>query len=198
MTCFACEQEPTQQCPRCGRPYCDDHGEELCDICLSPSSGLPSFTLYRGLLLALLVGTALAVWLLVQPTNSEGDGLRPIVITPTSAVVQGQATPGGATPPAGTTPATGTTPVAGTTGTPGTPTTAGSLTPRPSGTPGTPVTGTPGAVGGTYTVAAGDTLGGICANQRPALASVDCVARIRTLNNITGDVISIGDRLILP
>ncbi|HEX5368981.1 MAG TPA: hypothetical protein VFY10_06150, partial [Dehalococcoidia bacterium] len=56
MTCFACEREPTQQCPRCGRPYCNEHGEDVCDACLEPASGLPSFTLYRGSLLALLIG----------------------------------------------------------------------------------------------------------------------------------------------
>ena len=72
MTCFACESEPTQQCPRCGRPYCDEHGEDVCDACLEPASGLPSFTLYRGSLLALLVGTVLAVWLLIlQPPGGE-------------------------------------------------------------------------------------------------------------------------------
>src|SRR3972149_3611207 len=78
LTCFACEREPTQQCPRCGRPYCDDHGEELCDACLEPASGVPSFTLYRGSLLALLVGTALAVYLLIQPSSGdEGSGFPP-------------------------------------------------------------------------------------------------------------------------
>ena len=84
MTCFACEQEPTQQCPRCGRPYCDDHGEDVCDACLEPSSGLPSFTLYRGSLLALLIGTALAVWLILQPPGeTASSAVAPQVITPT-------------------------------------------------------------------------------------------------------------------
>src|SRR3990170_1927963 len=117
LTCFACEREPTQQCPRCGRPYCDEHGEELCDACLEPASGVPSFSLYRGSLLALLIGTALAVWLLVQPTTSEGE-LRPVVLTPTSAAVRTSTTPAPQpTQPAGavTTPAAATTPGAAST-----------------------------------------------------------------------------------
>src|SRR5256885_15764946 len=86
MTCFACEREPVQQCSRCGRPYCDEHGEERCDVCMQPSSGVPSFTLYRGSLLALLVGVAVAVWLLVQPTSGDNGVIaKPIILTPTRA-----------------------------------------------------------------------------------------------------------------
>src|SRR3990170_972857 len=112
MTCFACEREPTQQCPRCGRPFCEDHGEELCDACLEPAGGVPSFTLYRGSLLALLIGTALAVWLLIQPPGSEGEsGSQPAVITATSTAgrqtpaatqAPNQTTTPAGTPPAGT------------------------------------------------------------------------------------------------
>lgn len=193
MTCFACEREPTQQCSRCGRPYCDEHGEELCDICLQPASGVPSFGLYRGSLLALLVGTALAVWLLVQPSNSESTGAnRPILVTPTASTAQAQ-TPG----PVATQPATNTTPPANTT--PGGSTTpAATGTIRPTGTVSPVASGTPAAGAGSYTVASGDTLSGICSSQRPALSNTDCVAQIRTLNNIIGDNLSIGQVLRLP
>jgi hypothetical protein len=183
MTCFACDREPLYQCPRCGRPYCDEHGEEVCASCLQPTSGLPSYTLYRGSLLALLVGAALALWLLIQPSgSSEGDtGLRPVIVTPTSAAAVTTQRPAG-TQPAGTAPAGTTTPGAAITG-----------TPRPT------VTTTPSAAAGEYTVASGDSLSGICASQRPALANADCVERIRTLNNLTADsVLSIGQRLRLP
>src|SRR3954454_7676042 len=98
MTCFACEREPTRQCPRCGRPYCDEHGEDVCDACLHPGSGVPSFTLYRGSLLALMIGTAVAVWLIVQPAGGEGSSqaLRPAVVSPTAVVrgVPAAVTPG--------------------------------------------------------------------------------------------------------
>src|SRR4051812_12752902 len=169
MTCFACEREPTRQCPRCGRPYCDEHGEDVCDACLNPGSGVPSFTLYRGSLLALLIGTAVAVWLIVQPSGGESSAnqaLRPQLVTPTAvARAVGGATPGA--PPAQT-PAPQTTPQAGAPGaTPGAPvaTTPGAPvagTPRPPGpgtTPapgGTPAAGaTPGAAGGTPAPGAG-------------------------------------------
>jgi LysM repeat protein len=180
LTCFACEQDPTQQCPRCGRPYCDDHGEDVCDACLNPASGLPSFTLYRGSLLALLVGVLVAVWLLVQPPGG-GESNAPqtgTIITPTPQVqVQ-------TTPPAGTTPgATGGTP-------------QGNATPRPNATA-TPSTS--GGGGSTYTVVAGDTLSSICERVKPATMSVtDCVDQLRSLNSLSGDSISIGQTLRTP
>jgi LysM repeat protein len=185
ITCFACDKEPTQQCPRCGRPYCDDHGEELCDACLEPASGVPSFTLYRGSLLALLVGTALAVWLLVQPSNADEDSSRPQVVTPTAVV--GQAT----TPDAGATNGAGGTPEGGT---PATPSTTGT---RPAGTttPGT----TPPAGTTTYTVQSGDTLSGICQTVKPASMSVDeCVTLVRSLNSLSSDSIATGQTLRVP
>src|SRR5262245_50028194 len=135
MTCFACDREPTQQCSRCGRPYCDEHGEELCDVCMQPSSGVPSFSLYRGSLLALLAGIAVAVCLLVQPTSGDNSGakLAPLLLTPTRAA--GTTTTPAATTPGATTPVpTPSTPVATGTG-------AAATATRPAGT------GTPSATG---------------------------------------------------
>ena len=182
VTCFACEQEPEQQCPRCGRPYCNQHGEELCDACLQPASGVPSFTLYRGSLLALLVGTALAVWLLIQPGDGEGEGaFRPLIVTPTSAEA------------ANVTPEPGTTPDG-----PGVePTTAG---------PGEPVeTSTPADAGGPanntiYTVVSGDSLSAICEQLRPASMTVtECVDQVVLRNGLSSpDDISIGEDLLIP
>ena len=196
MTCFACEQEPTQQCPRCGRPYCDDHGEELCDVCLHPASGMPSFSLYRGSLLALLIGTALAVYVFLQPNSSEGESaLKPIVITPTPAAVRGLTTPApnGATPPAGATQA------------PAGNTTPGVVPTRPAGTPAagsTQPAGTPASTGsiGEVVVASGDTLSAICERVKPASMTVpDCVDRVVALNSLTSaNAISPGDKLKVP
>lgn len=222
MTCFACEREPTRQCPRCGRPYCDEHGEDVCDACLNPGSGVPSFTLYRGSLLALLIGTAVAVWLIVQPSGgdtSANQALRPQLVTPTAvARAVGGATPGA--PPAQTPGAPQATPLAGASGaTPGAPpaTTPGAPpagTPRPPGaTPGPGTTpapaGTPGAAGGTpapaagtgsYTVVSGDTLSSICNQVKPASMSVsECVDRVVTLNRLSSSgEISIGQQLTVP
>ena len=197
ISCFACDKEPTQQCPRCGRPYCDDHGEELCDACLEPASGVPSFTLYRGSLLALLVGTALAVWLLVQPGTSDGEVSRPQVVTPTAVVAAGGGTTTAQTPQANTTPAANTSPTSGAATQP-----AGTTATRPA-TTATPASGTtPGAGGSTnYTVVAGDTLGAICEKVRPAsMTNADCIAQIVSLNALSSvnATISIGQTLRVP
>jgi hypothetical protein len=222
MTCFACEREPTRQCPRCGRPYCDEHGEDVCDACLHPSSGVPSFTLYRGSLLALLIGTAIAAWLILQPSNGESStALKPVVLTPT-AVARG---PAGGTPPANQTVVTAGSPVPGTTPpvvatTPGAPTTPaanttppaattpGANTTPPAGTPaagatpaGTPRPATPAAGTGSYTVVSGDSLTSICQSVKPAsMSTSDCVDRIVALNNFksANDSIAIGQQLTVP
>jgi hypothetical protein len=181
ITCFACEEEPTQQCRRCGRPYCDDHGEEVCDACLEPASALPSLTLYRGSLLALLVGTFVAVWLILQP---PGDGassaIAPQVITPTEPAAV-QTTP---TVPAGA-------PTATTPSTQGTPPSSSPTTP--------PAENTPAASGTTvYTVQSGDTIGAICANLS-SLDPSECVDRVLELNSITDPAsISVGETLVIP
>jgi len=219
MTCFACEREPTRQCPRCGRPYCDEHGEDVCDACLHPASGVPSFTLYRGSLLALLIGTALAVYFIFQTPGSESSSaVKPIVLTPTAVARNGVATTPGAggangviTPlvPAGTpggsaTPAAATTPAAG--ATPGALTTpAAGATPSTAATSAagtTPATGTtPAASTTTYTVVSGDNLTSICQSVKPAsMSTSDCVDRIVALNKLSSSnaSISIGQVLTVP
>jgi LysM repeat protein len=185
LTCYECDREPTQQCPRCGRPYCEEHGEEFCGICLHPASGVPSFTLYRGSLLALLIGTALAVWLLIQPTTGESQAGLPLVLTPTTVTGAGrQATP--ETPPAGETPVAGVTGTPAATATPGTPAAT------------TPAAGTP-APTASYTVVSGDTLSGICEARKPArLGLQECIDEVKQLNNLTSDTLEIGQQLRLP
>ncbi len=194
MTCFACEREPTQQCPRCGRPYCDQHGEDVCDACLEPASGLPSFTLYRGSLLALLIGTVLAVILILQPPGNETNAaFSPVVVTPTQQVSQSTGsgiqtpltlqTPGATTPTANKTPAaTGASGATGATGASGT-------------------TGATGAAGsGTYTVQAGDSLTAICEKVKPAtMTNSACVDQIVSLNGLSdAGSISVGQTLKVP
>jgi LysM repeat protein len=190
LKCFACEREPTQQCPRCGRPYCDEHGEDFCNVCLEPSSGVPSLGLYRGSLVALVFAAIIAIWLIVQPANNtSGSALRTVVVTPTNGPAAGAlTTPGPAgTPPAGATPAASSTPAAATSG-----------TPRPAATSTTAAGPT---TTGTYVVVSGDTLSSICSDKirRPASMSVsDCVAQIKSLNGLTSDNINVGDSLKVP
>ena len=177
LTCFACENEPTQQCPRCGRPYCDEHGEDVCDSCLQPASGLPSFTLYRGSLLALLIGTILAVWLLIQPPGGESNAPQTgTVITPTPEVSEE------------TTPNPDSTLVLG-----GSPAPGATQEPGASSTPAGP-TGT-----GSYTVQTGDSLFSICANVAPALDADECVDQIVAANDLPdAATISVGQELVVP
>lgn len=94
MECYACDNEATRQCRRCARHYCELHGGDLCAACLSPTSSLPSFNLYRGSLLVLLIGTAVALWLLVRPPGS-GNGHDVVIpgFTATAVVSEGDATP---------------------------------------------------------------------------------------------------------
>ena len=179
VTCFACEREPEQQCARCGRPYCSDHGEELCDACLQPASGVPSFTLYRGSLLALLIGTALAVWLLIQPGGGDGEtAFRPVAV-PTSSDT-GVATQVPSESPL-----------------------AGTASPGPVATQEpTPVpveTAVPGGMQ-VYVVEPGDVLSLVCQELAPPSMSVaDCIDEVVLRNGLSSpDDISVGEELLIP
>ena len=173
MECYACDNSATRQCRRCARVYCEIHGGELCAECLNPASALPSFNLYRGSLLALLVGTAVALWLLVQPI---GGGSEPIVviadITPTTEVTDIPTTP--------------------------TRTPAVTSTPEPSATLTPEETSTPTI--SSYTVEPGDSLIGIAERFAPeGVAPFDYAGQIASANGISiGDVITVGQVLELP
>src|SRR5438105_3452474 len=184
MTCYACDNEPTQQCPRCGRPYCDEHGEDFCGVCLDPASGVPSFNLYRGSLLALVVGAVIALWLIIQPSGGEGSSTpKVVVLTATSAAGVVRAAPvttttPGAGPTAVSTPGSVTSPV-------------GTSFAAPAGTrTSTPASGTPAApASGDYVVVSGDTLSAICDKIRKpaAMSNSDCIDRIKSLNSLSSD-----------
>jgi nucleoid-associated protein YgaU len=164
---------------------------------MAPASGVPSFNLYRGSLLALLIGTALAVWLIIQPAGGQSETTpRPREVTPTSVTGAGRLT----TPAPGQTVSPGTpavtlaadTPQSGATGTP-----TSRATPAPTATAiGTPATG---GAATEYTVAPGDTLSDICRRLRPNLNNVECVEQVVRLSNLrSADAISPGQTLRLP
>src|ERR1700694_1972257 len=99
MEGYACSNKATRQCRRCARVYCELHGGDLCAECLSPASSLPSFNLYRGSLLALLIGSAIAMWLIVRPPeSSSGNQILLSQLTPTTTISQGTRTPSSPTP----------------------------------------------------------------------------------------------------
>lgn len=177
MECYACTNEATRQCRRCARVYCELHGGDLCAECLSPASTLPSFNLYRGSLLALLIATAVALWLLVRPPGSGGG----------EAVIITDVTP---------------TPVTRATNTPGTVTPGATSTALAETTPGTPGA-EPSATAGprTYVVQDGDNLYSIAAaNAPPGVDSVTYAQQIAAASGLPSvdSPISPGETLVLP
>jgi len=152
MDCYLCDNEASQRCPRCGNPFCGDHGEDpsagsgqaLCADCLNPVNAAPSGAVFRASLLALLLGSVLALWLLVRPPGLPGDS---------AGIVIPQASPQPVTPLAVS--PTPNTPVAGATAEP-TPTPAPTAVPKPTATP---TVAPPAPI--EYTVVDGDTWYGI-------------------------------------
>lgn len=153
---------------------------------------MPSFNLYRGALLAMLVGTALAVFLIVRPPGESGDA-APVVVnnaraTPTPAA-GGEATVAAETPATtqtiGAPPQDATPPVTAT-GDAGTATPAASATESPFNE---------------YTVQSGDTLYGIASANLSPGDDLDAFARaIAALNSIDFDNpnLPVGKTILLP
>jgi LysM domain len=159
------------ECQTCGRLYCGEHGDDVCLRCLSPEAATPNAALFKGAVVALAVGTALTIFLVVKPPESRSaqDTIRTLA-TPTPAVLS-TATP---TPPGATRPATAT-PAAG----------AGSPTAAPNGSA-TPVGES------TYVVQSGDTLGGI------AQAKGVTVDAILAANPGLTENIRVGQEITIP
>lgn len=176
MECYACENQAARQCRRCARVYCELHGGDLCAECLNPASALPSFNLYRGSLLALLVGTAVALWLLVRPPGS-GDGTGIVLqITPTTIVSESTRTP----PP-----------------TTALRTVSATSTPRTASTPAPTAT----TEARTYVVQTGDTLIGIAEEfAPPGIDPFDYAAQIAAASGLASvnEGITPGQTLVLP
>lgn len=187
MDCYFCDSAAVQECARCGALYCDEHGDGLCQRCLDPMLALPSYRVYRGSLITLLVGTVFAVWLLVKPPGtSDADGPVPasisnVIGTPATA---GTPIPGGSAGKAAGGPAG---PVAGA---PPAPTTAPVTVATPSATPQVV----------THTVEAGDTLVGIATKYLPpGKAVADFAIEIQEANNIqNAATIRVGQSIRIP
>lgn len=197
MECYLCGSEPTHQCPRCRRLYCDEHGGEYCADCLSPASALPSSAVYRGSILALLAGTVVALWLLIRPpgesNGSSGGTGSTIIVTPSvTRVVRPQATrtPSGSVTPGATSAAT-------------TPTTPGaeSATPANGAETATPGPGETPAGPRTYVVVPGDTLWDIAGRYLPPGENLAAFAgRIAAANGLdpTTPALVPGQSLQIP
>ncbi|MGQ9572954.1 MAG: LysM peptidoglycan-binding domain-containing protein [Dehalococcoidia bacterium] len=189
MSCYACGKEATHRCPRCGKPYCEEHGAELCAACQDPASAIPSATVFRGALLALLVASVLALWLLIQPPGLPGEsGGGAVLPLPTGTPSPQATTPAPASPTPTPSPTPMETPTA-------TPTEAVTPSPTPEATPSPTPTPTPQPEPFIeYEVQLGDTLSAIA--QRFS-TTVDELVRINGLAS-EDVIIDIGQKLLVP
>lgn len=179
--CHYCDRPAEAECPTCGRLYCPEHGEDVCLRCLAPESATPSALAFRGSIVALLVGTAVAVFLVISPpeSKSKADPGR-TVTTPTTAV-GATATPtrAGVSPTPQRTASPQASPTAA-----GSPTPAGSATAVPSPTPGGERT---------YTVQAGDTLSGVAAEFGTTVEAIEALNP-----GVKAETLQIGAVLKIP
>ena len=134
--CHYCDEAAEAECPTCGRLYCSEHGEDVCLRCLAPEAAAPTSLAYRGAVVSLIVGSLVALFLVIRPPASEGDGDTARTLSTATPSFLATATP---TSPGDERPATVTTTA---------PATSPTTSPTPSG-------------GTTHTVADGDTLSGI-------------------------------------
>ncbi len=151
---------------------------------MDPALALPSYRVYRGSLLALLVGSIIAVWLLVLPPASADqdgppDSIAGFVNSPTAtATATAEGTQAAEETPAGTETAT--------------PEATETPSPTPSETAEPEET--------TYIVQAGDTLF-LIAEQfaPPGVDPADFASSIATANGITDpSSLQVGQELTIP
>ena len=177
MDCYVCQKKATQRCPRCGNAYCRDHGEDFCADCLNPVNAAPSGTFFRASLLLLLVGSVLALWLLIRPPGLPGGSSEVIAPEPSPP-----SSPEPVTPPPPLTPtAIAETPTPEATAEP---TSTPTPTPEPTPEPEEPIE---------YTVVEGDTWYGIA-----EFFGVDAESLAAYNGYTLDDVIQSGDVLVIP
>ena len=80
--CHYCTRPAQAECHSCGRLYCGEHGEDMCLRCLSPEAATPSALVFRGAIVALVVASAVAIYLFVSPPESKSTQASPQVSTP--------------------------------------------------------------------------------------------------------------------
>ena len=186
MECFRCDQDAAFECARCGELYCEVHGDSLCERCQDPTLALPSYRVYRGSLLALLIGSVFAVWLLVRPSGgSDLDAVERANSVLPPATATATVTPDPDDQTAGAVPTATSTPRA----TP-TATVAATATPTPE----------PEQEFIEYTVVAGDTLSSIAARFLPPDEGLEAFGqRIAELNELPDlGIVRLGETLQIP
>lgn len=91
--CHYCDRAAEAECPTCGRLYCGEHGEDVCLRCLAPEAAAPTAAAYRGAVLALVVGSLVALFLVIRPPESESAGDSPRTLATTTPAFLSTATP---------------------------------------------------------------------------------------------------------
>lgn len=187
MDCYFCDQQAVQECARCGALYCDEHGDALCQRCLDPVLALPSYRVYRGSLITLLVGTIFAVWLLVKPPSTDADSPLPASISGALGVAPTAASAGPKS-----TAKTEATPIGTAAGAPPAPPAATAAPPAAT------ATAAPTVI--EHRVESGDTLSSIATRYRPEGKSLaNFMDEIQKANGITDpSTIRIGQTIRVP
>src|SRR5688572_6679354 len=96
MQCYRCEEPAIEECRRCGHVYCDDHGDLLCNQCADPNTAVAGYRVYRGSMLALLIGAVVTLWLILSTgQNLNGEARLSGLVPGSSSATVATATPAG-------------------------------------------------------------------------------------------------------
>ena len=181
FSCHYCDNPAEADCPTCGRLYCAEHGDEVCMRCMSPESAAPSAAVYRGSVVALIMATAVVVFLLVRPpasstpTNARNDLPTSTAAISATATPTGQAGANGGTPRPGTQVPSSVTPSA--------------TTNAPTAAPSASATTT----GRTYVMKDGDTLSAVAASFGVTVADI-----VAANPGVNPDAIPVGTEIRIP
>ncbi len=173
-TCHYCDRPAVEECPTCGRLYCQEHGEDVCLRCLSPEAATPGALVYRGSVVALVIASLVVLFLVIRPpaSKSSSSQVRTVATPTTQSNPTATPTPQGAQPTRTASPAPS-----------GTAATTPPASPTASATP----------AAKTYTVKAGDTISSIAAENNTTTQA------ILDLNpGVTPETLGIGTVLRLP
>lgn len=196
MHCYACGGQAAGQCGSCGQPFCTEHGSldpgPFCQECLGPQYAVPSGSVYKGSLVALLVAAGLAVWLLAFPPRlPQETGATETLPSQAEETFARDRTPPLLGPDASPTPSPAVTPTPTPTETPAP---APSPTPQPPPPPPTPALLE-------YVVQEGDTLLAIAERHLPPGKGLwDFAQEIAAVNGLDFNSPDIrpGDRIRVP
>lgn len=171
-----------------GLEHDQDDGEPLDESELDPFLAMPSPRVYRGSLIALVLGSIFAVWLLVLPPVGADQDRPPTSIAGVAPTPEPTVTPGSTVEPTATAAA----------GTSVTPTPAPTVASTPVAT--ATATPTPAATAVTYTVVPGDTMLAIAEQFLPVGSELNAFANEIAAANGIGDItqIQVGQVLEIP